>query len=106
MPITSGAWRTPQNWRTSPPIGGVVWPFLVLFLIQLLPQMARAQEAPLALVTAVQSFIETRGVHGQPTFRHALIDLDGDGRPDAIVLLRSQDWCGSGGCTMLVFRGM
>jgi hypothetical protein len=36
-------------------------------------------------------------------FRVALFDLDGDGRADAIVLF-SGEWCGSGGCTMEIYR--
>jgi putative lipoprotein len=35
----------------------------------------------------------------------ALVDLNGDGREDALILLQSPYWCGSGGCTMLVFKG-
>ena len=38
-------------------------------------------------------------------FRHALTDLNGDGRDDAIVLLLGGSWCGSGGCNMIVLRG-
>jgi hypothetical protein len=45
------------------------------------------------------------GDHVVPPFRHALTDLDGDGRADAIVLLLGSNWCGSGGCNMLVYRG-
>ena len=41
-----------------------------------------------------------------PTYRYALVDLDGDSVPDAVVLLTDPDFCGSGGCTMMVFRGM
>jgi hypothetical protein len=37
--------------------------------------------------------------------RTALIDLNGDGRQDALVLMQNSYWCGSGGCTMLVFKG-
>lgn len=37
-----------------------------------------------------------------PDYKHALVDLNGDGVQDAIVLLRGMQWCGSGGCTMLV----
>ncbi len=81
-------------------------PLWVLLLIQLLPQAARAQDAPPALVAAVQRFVNTGGERELPDFRHALVDLDGDGRRDAIVLLQSQAWCGSGGCTMLVLRGV
>jgi putative lipoprotein len=35
----------------------------------------------------------------------ALVDLNGDGQKDALILLQSPYWCGSGGCTMLVFKG-
>jgi hypothetical protein len=36
----------------------------------------------------------------------ALIDLNGDGRQDALVLLENPLYfCGTGGCTMLVFKG-
>jgi putative lipoprotein len=33
------------------------------------------------------------------------IDLNSDGRQDALVLLQNPYWCGTGGCTMLVFKG-
>jgi putative lipoprotein len=36
----------------------------------------------------------------------AFIDLNGDGQEDALVLLQSPIWwCGTGGCTMMVFKG-
>ncbi|WP_089605065.1 hypothetical protein [Acinetobacter piscicola] len=35
----------------------------------------------------------------------AFDDLNGDGQQDALVLLNGMDWCGSGGCTMLIFKG-
>lgn len=35
-------------------------------------------------------------------FVDGFIDLNGDGRAEAIVHLTSNDWCGSGGCTTLV----
>jgi len=38
-----------------------------------------------------------------PPFRYALIDLNGDGHYDAIVLMGG-DWCGTGGCNLVVFR--
>lgn len=31
-------------------------------------------------------------------------DLDGDGREEAIVLVTGADWCGTGGCTLMVLR--
>ena len=36
----------------------------------------------------------------------AWIDVSGDGSDDAIVYLTDDDWCGSGGCTVLVFEAM
>lgn len=40
-----------------------------------------------------------------PDYKHAFVDLNDDGVGDAIVLLEGMDWCGSGGCTMLVLKG-
>src|SRR3989442_9054464 len=82
--------------RTS----GLVWVLLFLLLAPAL----RAQDAPPSLIAAVQAYVEKRGDHERPQFRYALTDLDGDGRADAIVLLLGGNWCGSGGCNMLVFR--
>jgi uncharacterized protein YecT (DUF1311 family) len=31
-------------------------------------------------------------------------DLNGDGRPEAVVYLMGAEWCGSGGCTLLVLE--
>ena len=39
------------------------------------------------------------------TYEVAYDDLNGDGQADALVLLNGLDWCGSGGCTMLIFKG-
>lgn len=35
----------------------------------------------------------------------ALVDLNGDGHKDALVLLQNPSWCGTGGCTLLIFEG-
>ena len=42
----------------------------------------------------------------QSLFDVAFDDLNQDGLDDAIVLLKGQEWCGSGGCTLLVFQGL
>ena len=38
-------------------------------------------------------------------YQHAFFDLNSDGVEDVLVLLESDDWCGSGGCTLLVLEG-
>lgn len=40
-----------------------------------------------------------------PTFKHAFADLNDDGRDDAVVLITDNQYCGSGGCSFVVFRG-
>jgi len=63
---------------------------------------------PPALSDAVRKYIYqyvTDVVSDEP-FRFALVDLNGDGRDDAIVLMSDSGWCGSGGCTMLIFQGV
>jgi hypothetical protein len=40
-----------------------------------------------------------------PAHEYALIDLNDDGVPDAVVLITDKNYCGSGGCMMLVLRG-
>ena len=80
---------------------GALW---VLFFPHLLAPTVEAQATPPGLGAAVQSYVEKKGDHELPPFRYALTDLDGDGRADAIVLLLGGNWCGSGGCNMLVFR--
>jgi hypothetical protein len=77
---------------------------IILCLLFLAPSLG-AQKAPTALLAAVQEYVEKKGEHERPQFRHALTDLNGDGSDDAIVLLLGPSWCGSGGCTMVVFRG-
>ena len=78
--------------------------FVVIIFLPLVAAPLRAQDAPPSLTAAVRSYVEKKGNHELPPFRHALTDLDGDGRADAIVLLLGGNWCGSGGCSMLVFR--
>jgi hypothetical protein len=78
--------------------------FLVILFLPLVAAPLRAQDAPPSLAAAVRSYVEKKGDHELPPFRHALTDLDGDGQADAIVLLLGGNWCGSGGCSMLVFR--
>lgn len=39
-------------------------------------------------------------------FKAAAIDLNNDGIQDSVVLLDGDNWCGSEGCTLLIFEGL
>lgn len=51
-----------------------------------------------ALDPAVATALGTPGIK----YVSALVDLDGNARPDAVVLVQDSDWCGTGGCNLLV----
>jgi uncharacterized protein YecT (DUF1311 family) len=75
---------------------------LVALAVQFLAASLSAQDGQLR--SAVDDWVRSRAAE-TTAFRHAFTDLDGDGRVDAVVVLRGSAWCGSGGCTMLVLRG-
>lgn len=50
--------------------------------------------------TAIAAVDSTKG--DEVRYAAAAVDLDGDGRPEVVVRLMGQDWCGSGGCNTLV----
>lgn len=77
--------------------------FIVLVIV-LFTSVAGAQEAPPSLLAAVQRYTHRDQVD-HLSFRFGLVDLNSDGLDDAVVLLNGPEWCGSGGCNMLVFRG-
>src|ERR1700726_1621183 len=56
--------------------------------------------ASLSLRKALQRLDDSKSTRYVVIFR----DLNGDGRPEAIVFLTGRRWCGSGGCTALVLR--
>lgn len=65
-------------------------------------------ESPDSLNQALLSYLAKKGDDPKTVDPHqtVLIDLNGDGRQDALVLLENPVyWCGTGGCTMLVFKG-
>ena len=37
-------------------------------------------------------------------YAHAFVDLNGDGKDEAIVYMTGQTWCGSGGCSTWILR--
>lgn len=53
---------------------------------------------------ALADFLAAGNIAETPVHRDARVDLDGDGREELLMLLEDRNWCGSGGCTLLVFR--
>jgi hypothetical protein len=59
-----------------------------------------------ALTEALITYLKKQGSSlNETNYRSAEIDLNGDNKKDALVLLQGMNWCGSGGCTMLIFQG-
>lgn len=65
------------------------------------PQASAPVQNTAALETAIAQAIDA----ALPAYQSAMADLNADGREDAVVLLSGNEWCGSGGCTMLVLKG-
>ncbi len=82
-----------------------------LATISLLSASARAEtplsgasSSPPELEKAVAAWASRRS-HTVPTHEFALVDLNGDSIPDAVVLITDNIWCGTGGCTLVLFKG-
>jgi hypothetical protein len=63
-----------------------------------------ASESDQGLRRFVQNYVRGRSGAGPGETRYAsaLVDLNGDGRREALVYLVGPDWCGSGGCHLLI----
>ena len=59
------------------------------------------------LTVAVNSYLEELGVNldTEQTYKTEYIDLNNDGIKDALILMNTPDWCGTGGCSLFVFQG-
>jgi hypothetical protein len=73
------------------------------------PVASRAAEDPSgALKAFLRTYLHETAVSADDAFRTRYAvgwkDLNGDGRPEAIVYLTGRGWCGSGGCTLLVLE--
>lgn len=71
------------------------------------PQKLANESIDPALQKAIDSYIENAGIptDASQRFLSESIDLNGDGILDALVLLTGSNWCGTGGCTLLVLQG-
>lgn len=60
-------------------------------------------DASLRVRAFLQSYVSRHGgSHASIRYAVSFADLNGDGRPEAIVYLTGPDWCGSGGCKAMV----
>lgn len=65
-----------------------------------LPTVSQQEQRDFALQTAIIQFTKQPNIN----FSKAFVDLNENHKNDAIVLLRDRNWCGSGGCTLLIFE--
>ena len=64
-----------------------------------------ASTATRELKSFLRSYVEQK--HGDPsltTYSFAVVELNGGKEKQALVYLSNRDWCGSGGCTLLVLE--
>ncbi len=66
---------------------------------------AGVADEPADLLVALRSHFDLAAGAVTPQHRYALVDLDGDGIPDAVVLVTDRAYCGSDGCTLEIFHG-
>lgn len=77
------------------------------------PEKAPAAPLPVSLSAAPQAdpqveqalrdyFVMSRSDPQQARYRYGLLDLNGDGRPEALVQM---NWCNGGQCVWLIFQG-
>jgi hypothetical protein len=77
-------------------------PYLLGMLLFVTATRALGGDVP-ALEKAIKSWAEESTA---PTYRHAFSDLNEDGIDDAVVLITDNQYCGSGGCSFVVFQGV
>lgn len=53
---------------------------------------------------AIKAVLDKLDDAGDARYDIGWFDLDGDGRQEAIVVMKGSSWCGSGGCTLAVLK--
>ena len=80
---------------------------LTLLASLTLPTLLQAQTSNNSMLTETIEFYikKEEGDFSQNTkYKTAEIDLNGDQQKDALVFMIGSYWCGTGGCTLLVFE--
>ncbi|MDD9194313.1 hypothetical protein PVK62_00495 [Aliivibrio sp. S3MY1] len=54
----------------------------------------------------LQQSVSEATQENEPVFSAGYADLNGDGLEDAVVFLKGMQWCGSGGCTLMIFENL
>lgn len=90
-----------QLFKSSALSNGQCLTIIALSLVLAMAACVHTNESEQPLSAVVAQAAQTTA----PEYQHGLVDLNGDGVSDAVVLLRDPGWCGSGGCTMLILKG-
>ena len=96
--------RTPRHVKCEPMAGSRFLALVALTFGTSVTTLCLAQsvEQDTSAKTSLRAFLEHFDADLKGRFTDALVDLNGDGKPEAVVYLSSNDWCGSGGCTTLI----
>jgi hypothetical protein len=77
----------------------------VLFIAQFRTQAQRNPNIPSPEAQdSLKQFLRTKDEDKQTRYIAAFSDLNGDGIPEAIVYVMGPEWCGSGGCNLLILK--
>ena len=80
---------------------------LVLFLAPPDSSATDTSARQIQLMQAVEVYVAPVGSPSEDVrLRTEWADLNGDGAQDALVYIESESWCGSGGCTVVVFEAI
>jgi len=79
--------------------------YLMVVIFLLLYGVNAYAQAPLSLTIAIKKHHQIEDNESAPKYQYSLIDLNGDGQDDAIVLITDDEYCGSGGCNLNIYRG-
>ncbi len=76
--------------------------FLIAAALAQAQQAVKSSSAEQSLKTFLQNY--DHGDDKTARYFHAFVDLDGDGKKEAIVYLMNDAYCGSGGCRTLILK--
>jgi len=84
---------------TAVVLAGIIWTILVNF-----PITAKAQSSndEASLKKFLQGYFGSKDEDKKTRYIAAFHDLNGDGKPEALVYISGPAWCGSGGCKLYV----